>query len=86
MNCPILIYASDSVLYFANQSCIKNNPARCLFIVDKSSKKVLIENFGVKEEQINLSIPFSGVKPQEMPLEQNIVFIGSKFISQSISR
>lgn len=85
VNCPILIYASDSVLYFANQSRIKNNPARYLFIVDKSSKKVLVEKFGVKEEQISLSIPFSGVKPQEMPLEQNIVFIGSKFISQPVT-
>lgn len=85
VNCPILIYSSDSVLYFANQSCIKNNPARYLFMVDKSSKKVLIEDFGVKEDQISLNIPFSGVKPQDMPLEQNIVFIGSKFISQPVT-
>lgn len=82
VDCPILIYTSDSVLYFANKSRIKNNPSRYLFIVDKSSKKTLIENFGVKEEQTKLSIPFSTIQPQEMPLEQNIVFIGTKFISQ----
>ena len=44
-----------------------------------------MDDFGVKESQIKLIIPFSTIQPEEMPLEQNIVFIGSKFVSQYVT-
>ena len=45
----------------------------------------MIKNFGVKENQIAENIPFSIVQPETRPLEQNIVFIGSKFTNTPIS-
>ncbi len=83
--CPIVIYTSDSVLYFANKSRIKLNPSRYFFITDNSSKKSLVENFCVKENQITSVVPFSSIRPQDMPLKQNIVFIGSKFGSEPVT-
>lgn len=78
VKCPILIYGVDSILFFHNKSCIKNNPSRYFFFVDKSTKNILIKDFGVKENQITDHLPFSTIKPQERPIEQNIVFIGTK--------
>ena len=85
VNCPILVYSADSVLYFANKTSIKNNPSRYLFIVDKSSRDILIKDFGVNASQIGEGFPFSIIQPENRPLEQNIVFIGSKFTSQPLS-
>ena len=84
-NCPIIIYTADSVLYFANLNIIRANPSRYLFVVDKQSKKILKESFGIKNNQMVLPQPFSLVKPEKMKIENNIVFIGSKFTSNNVS-
>ena len=85
VNCPILIYTVDSSIYFANQSILKANPSRYFFVVDKDSKAVLKEKFGVKDKQMTLMLPFSAIKPEKRKIENNIVFIGSKFTSHPVS-
>lgn len=85
VDCPILIYGVDSILYFSNKNCIKNNPSRYFFMVDKISQNILVKDFGVDEKKITDYVHFSTIKPQKRSIEQNIVFVGTKLTWQPIS-
>lgn len=83
VECPIVIYEVDSPYYFSNREIIKNNPDRYLFfIIQTSSRKVLIEEFGVDNKHIFYTHSFSEVYARGGGEgSSNISFIGSRFLT-----
>ncbi|ORU00564.1 hypothetical protein D081_1087 [Anaerovibrio sp. JC8] len=82
VDCPILIYASDSYLYWPNLSKIKAHPDRYFFCVSEDSVEYL-RKIGVKDYQIGECHPFSMITPEEKEKKSNIVYIASKFMNYS---
>ncbi len=80
--CPIFVYEVDSPLYYSNKNALKSNIDRYKFIViQEESKRILVDNFKAPEKNILVAPFFSEIKHENIPLKQNICFIGSKFIS-----
>lgn len=81
VDCPILIYYVDSVIYTANKSAIKRHPNAYFYIADNESKNILEKEYHVSSQRIKNIAYFSGVRAKKEAKENNIVFIGSKFVS-----
>lgn len=81
VDCPILIWTVDSSIYCANKEAIRQNPSRYLFCTDEDSAKFFTENLGVKESQIHPTVHFSAFEPEDLPIQDNIVFIGTRFFN-----
>ena len=81
VDCPILIYYADSVIYTANKSAIKRYPNAYFYIADNESKNILEKEYHVNPQRIKNIAYFSGVRAKKEVKENNIVFIGSKFVS-----
>lgn len=82
VDCPILIYESDSIIYYSNMSTVYSNKDRYYFCCCNDSKEILI-NKGISLDRIRKTIPFTSIKKEDKNIENNIVFIGSKFTSSS---
>lgn len=81
VDCPILIYYVDTVIYTANKSAIKSHPNAYFYIADNESKNILEKEYHVSPQRIKNIAYFSGVRAKKEVKENNIVFIGSKFVS-----
>ena len=81
VDCPILIWTVDSSIYCANYDAIRRNPSRYLFCTDDSSAKFFKDSFGANANQIHPLVYFSTFEAQNLPVTDNIVFIGSRFLS-----
>ena len=80
--CPIFVYEVDSPLFYSNKNALKSNIDRYKFIViQEESKKVLIDEFKAPGKNILVAPFFSEIKNENIPVKQNICFIGSKFMS-----
>lgn len=79
VKCPIVIFDADSIEHYANKQFIRETPERYLFWCAKETRELLISHYRVRAEQICDAIPFSGIEPEEKEIEDNIVFIASKF-------
>lgn len=85
VDCPIIIYEVDSPRYFSNKESIRKNPDRYLyFIFQEDSRKTLMEEYAIKEDQIFYTPFFSEVyADNSMEQVTNVSFIGSLFQSTS---
>ncbi len=78
-DCPIIIYSSDSYLYWPNKEFLKNNE-KCKFVVCGSNDiKSIKEEFNCSEKQISLIPSFTSIKAEKKEIGQNISFIGTFF-------
>lgn len=87
VSCPIIIYEVDSPRYFSNKESIQKKPDRYLyFIYQEDSRITLVNDYGVKENQI-FYVPFFSEIYADSAVEQttNISFIGSLFAATSIA-
>lgn len=80
VGCPIVIYEVDSPRYFSNKEYIKKNPDRyTYFMIQQDSKKILMDDFGVREDHIFFVPLFSEVYADDCAVAgTNIAFIGSR--------
>lgn len=84
VDCPIVIYEADSPRYYSNKDLIKKTPDRYLYLTGGTSHvKILREEFGAPESHIFIMPFFSELHHEQLPVESNISFIGSKFLSQT---
>lgn len=78
--CPIVILTSDSPSYFSGQDYIKENIDRYFFAHHTpymSFPKVCCQQFGAKSER-NVFVGYAtGIYKQDLPMTQNILFIGT---------
>lgn len=81
VDCPILVYESDTVLYYSNMENVYRNPEMYYFFCGSDTREILIKN-GIRPDRIGEYIPFTGIKREYKEIQNNIVFIGSKFISR----
>lgn len=81
VTCPIVVFEVDSPLYFSNKNVLKSKPDRFFFfLIQSSSKDVLIEQYKVSTAHIFYVPSFSEVYADDNVKPQiNISFIGSKF-------
>ncbi len=79
---PIVVYEVDTPLFYSNRESLKKNISRYKFIISQEeSVKTLEDMFNVNSKNI-LKIPFfTEVHAENLPIEQNISFIGTKFVN-----
>ncbi len=81
VECPIVIYDTDSPALFANKDLIKQNIARFKFVVNQTHTfQTIKEYFSAQDSQIKY-IPFFTelAYSNELPLDKNIVFLGTNW-------
>lgn len=80
--CPIFIYEVDSPLYYSNKKALIKNIERYKFIcAQEESLNILKCKYKVKDKNI-INVPFfSEIQNENINVEQNISFIGTKFTS-----
>jgi len=77
---PIVVYDVDSPLYYSHRERIRQHPERFRFVVvQESSRKALIDDFGVPAALISEAPFFTELRAEDCQKENNIVFIGSRF-------
>lgn len=74
VDCPILIYYVDSVIYTANKSAIKRHPNAYFYIADNESKNILEKEYHVSPQRIKNIAYFSGVRAKKK-LRKIILFL-----------
>lgn len=86
VECPIIIYEVDSPRYFSNKESIRKNPDRySYFIFQEDSRKTLMDEYGIKENQIFYAPFFSEVYADDSVVQTtNVSFIGSLFEAERV--
>lgn len=81
VTCPIVVYEVDSPIYFSNKNVLKSKPDRFhYFLIQSSSKDILIDQYKVSDDHIFYVPSFSEVYADDnMKPQVNISFVGSKF-------
>lgn len=80
VECPIIVYEVDSVLYYHHKETLKKKPNRFSFFINqKDSYNSLSDLLNIPTDHIYLVPPFSSVRSEPLPIRNNISFIGSKF-------
>lgn len=85
VDCPIVIYEVDSPLFYSNKEAIRKNTDRFLYFIEQSSsREILIEQYGIKENKIFLVPLFTEIYPDNTIAQNiNISFVGTKFTSST---
>lgn len=83
VECPIVIWDSDSPLYWSNKEVLKKKPDRFYYFMSQDeSIAALKQECGVEDNRIFRTQPFTEVRADKKAvIDTNIVFIGSKFES-----
>ena len=84
VDCNIIIYEVDSILYYQNKKSIRNDKNRYFYFVSQSNSiDVLANEFGIRKSRIVWVPFFSSIKNINIPKKHNICFIGSNFSANS---
>ena len=81
VECPIVVYEVDTPMYYSNKALLKDKVSRFMFCTSQFKSIEIIKNmFKAKQDKIKFMPFFSSVHKQNIPIKQNICFIGSKFL------
>lgn len=84
VECPIVIWDSDSPIYWSNKEVLKQKPNRFYYLLgSKEHVSEVKREYRVADNRIFCVYPFTEVRADKKAvIDTNIVFIGSKFESE----
>lgn len=86
LECPIILWHSDTYKYFNGKSIIESNPNRYYYVCPFEEDVVNIKNLGVKEKNIIQILPATDIFAENIEYQNNIVFIGSTFKREGLNQ